>query len=327
MDWFVLMLIAAIGFGITNFLLQMSTVKQYDKYGTVLILSLMHATLSLIAVIYRGGFRSVLPTLLVMGVVDSFLFFTRTQAMLGSLERGLPMVLVMPVFRCSTALVILYGVMGGQELTAVQWLGVLLGFAAALLSVSTHSSAQNAVGAQEQNRKRRAQGITLLMVATMMSAGTVLVGNASVGVHGLDVFEFMLVSQFMTAILNATRLATKSTLGTGAIRGWRLGAVAGVANFASLSLLLQGWKQHPPIAIGVTLYGLYVVIPVALAAMWYPKTERLTLRRVAAVGLAIIAVLVIEVDGFKRTSSAAWENPTGPDPLTETTRGGCSHGS
>lgn len=174
----------------------------------------------------------------------------------------------------------------GDSLSLYEYIGVGLGVLVPLLLLDASES---------HRQKNLPQGMRLLIVGTVISAGALFLARyVAVGEGDLWLFilgqslvgiMFLLVSQKQTRTKNTTKLAV-----SGNHRWVALGG--GVTNALGIYCILASFEEGL-ISIAYTINSFYILIPIVLSVWLYH--EHMNMRKALAIGLSVVAVIFFQI--------------------------------
>lgn len=284
--WFIYTLAATLLYGVMYYVQKLGANEGYASAWIVNISAVTVALLSVGASLLYGRWSSdTSGTLLYAGLNGTFF-------MLGSLIRFralklLPSAIVFPLAKVNVVFIALSGVVLFHEaLNGSQYLAILLFFGVVWLL-----SKQGRV----ENIEHLFTGILLTVVAGLCTAVSVTTGKFAAETPGLLKINYMAVSYSLVALM--TWLIGRSHAPRR--NGWkipkavRVGVVAGVCNFAGYFLMLQAFAEGN-LSVVHPIFSLAIVVPVVLAVIFHG--ERMSLRKGAALLLAVAAIVLMKVD-------------------------------
>ena len=223
-------------------------------------------------------------SLLVLSLVNSFSFALATISHIEAL-RHLPSGIVFPLTRLSLVVVVITSVVYfGEQLSSLQWLGILLGLAVVVVLAQDLRTD----GGWQGNRRAG-----LLFVAVCILCGAVAAISSKLAVvstskAGFMTLSYLLGTGFSLAISKKWGQAKK--LGTSR-EAVVIGILMGALNFFGFYAFLTALESGPLSAIAL-ITGMHFVIAIILSVVLYG--EKMTVARSIGIGLTLLAVFFMK---------------------------------
>jgi drug/metabolite transporter (DMT)-like permease len=222
--------------------------------------------------------------LLMSASLQGALFYVASLCRWEALRERTPAHVLFPIIQASTPMVVLLSAVLFGEWTTVRQPSVACGI---VLSIAaTYLLAEWPLGGGTHRR-----GVLLALTAMLASAGATLAAKFALvsGPH-LNVFGFILVSNFTGVALSAVQARYAGDAGRLTMQDWLQGAILGVLNFGGLALFLEAmrWGELSMVA---SIGALSTLVPILLAAVI--QRERLMLRQQATLWLSFVALLIL----------------------------------
>lgn len=225
-----------------------------------------------------------ISSLLILALINSASFAFATIAHIEAL-RHLPTAITFPLTRLSLVVVVATSVVYfGEQLSPLQWLGILFGLAVIVVLAQDLRTG----GGWQGNRR-----VGLLFVAACILCGAVAAISSKLAVLSTSKAGFMTLSYLLGTGFSLvigkkwgqTRQYGHSSEAVG------IGVMMGVLNFFGFYAFLTALESGPLSAI-VLITGMHFVIAIILSALLY--RERLTLPRSLGIGLTVLAVFFLK---------------------------------
>ena len=283
--WYVNSLVALFLLGTQRFLYKVAAERGAGSSLTTAVFMATVALLSAVAYLGSGGpSTGRLSMLLLLALLNSSSFACAAIAQIEALKR-LPAGITYPLTRLSLVLVILFSLVYFHEtLRPWQWLGVAVGLGVvALLSGDVK---------RDKTLHHRA-GSGLWFVLAAIICGAISSVSCKLAAMHADTAGFMTLTYSMGTVFSILLNRHGKTTAPGGQRKEALliGLFMGVLNFFGFYALLKAMATGPLSAIAL-LTGMHFVIAIILSVLVY--RERLTPRRVTAVLLTLLAVLLMK---------------------------------
>ena len=283
--WFVMALLALLFLGLQRFLYKVAAVR--DASTALTTLSFMSGVALVSWLLFLFGPQAKLPGLALLGwgIVNGLSFLGSAVFSIEAL-RLLPASTVYTFTRLSTVLAALFSLWYFQDpLSLRQVAGILLAMAVMLLNARRPGAAEQPADARVRH------GLFLALLALL--AGTVATISSKFAALGVDKFGFMAVSYSVSAA--GSLLLRRRELGAARQVSWRpallLGLAMAVLNLVGFYALLAALASGP-LAIIAPLTGLHFVVAIVLSLVIFH--ERLTLRELAGIVFAVLAMLLMK---------------------------------
>lgn len=281
--WYLLSLAALLLLGGQRFLYKVAAER---NCSSALTTAVFMATVSLLsAVVYFASATPSQPvaTLIGLALLNSTAFALSTIAHIEAL-RQLPAAIVFPLTRLSLLVVVLVSVVGfDEQLGPLAWWGILLGFGVVVVL------APEARGTTRIEGNPRS-GLLLILVCIASSALAAISSKLaadSVSLSGFMALSYLFGMLFSLGIEKRWRRSTVvGPLREAVLLGICMGLLNFLGFYAFLSALTSG-----PLAIIAMMTGMHFVVAIVLAVIFYQ--ERLSARRVAALGLTLLAIVLL----------------------------------
>jgi len=283
--WFVMALLALLFLGLQRFLYKVAAVR--DASTALTTLSFMSGVALVSWLLFLFGPQAKLPGLALLGwgIVNGLSFLGSAVFSIEAL-RLLPASTVYTFTRLSTVLAALFSLWYFQDpLSLRQVAGILLAMAVMLLNARRPGAAEQPADARVRH------GLFLALLALL--AGTVATISSKFAALGVDKFGFMAVSYSVSAA--GSLLLRRREPGAVRRAPWRpallLGLAMAVLNLVGFYALLAALASGP-LAIIAPLTGLHFVVAIVLSLVIFH--ERLTLRELAGIVFAVLAMLLMK---------------------------------
>ena len=283
-SWYSLSLIALLLLGTQRFLYKVAAERGCSSSLTTTVFMATVSLLSLAAWLIQGADPGPWAVLVVLALVNSTSFAGATIANIEALKR-LPAGVTFPLTRLSLVLVMLFSLTYFDErLQSLQWLGILLGLAAAFfLARDLHRQAVPA----ERNR------VGLLFVLGGIVCGAVSSISCKFAALQTSKAGFMALTYLLATLFSLAinrRWSRKQDAGP-ARDAILIGLVMGLLNFFGFYALLAALEEGP-LGIIVLITGMHFIVAIMLSVIIY--RERLTMPRTLAIALTLVAVFFMK---------------------------------
>lgn len=283
-NWYLLSLAALLLLGTQRFLYKVAAEKNCNSAVTTAVFMATVAVLSGIA-FYLSGEEAVSPArMLGLALLNSSAFALSSMANIEALK-NLPAAVCFPLSRLSLLVVVLVSVgYWGEQLTAWQWLGVLLG---GLVIVVLSRDLQSAPPRQGTLRKG------LLLVVVCIGAGAVASISSKLAAESISKTGFMALSYLFGTVFSLGivkrwgRCGGPTELKAAVIIGLGMGVLNFFGFYTFLLALASG-----PLSVIALLTGMHFVIAILLSMLFFG--ERLTLKRGIGIGLTLLTVFFLK---------------------------------
>jgi len=279
--WFPFAVTALVMMGAQRFLYKVAVERSCGTVVTTLTFMGTVTVVSAAAFFVRGAEVEDVPFLLWIGLVNCLAFLGATLSHIEALKR-LPASIAYPLIRLDAVLVVLISLLFFQErIQGLQWLGIVLALAAALLI------------ARERGRGGEPvpfSGTGFLFVVAAILGGAAAAVSSRYAALSTDKSAFMAVSYGMSTLF---------TMGLGmgrppgkAAGGHRdalvIGTVMGLLNVVGYYAYLEGLARGP-LSLVTVITSMHFMVAVVLSLLIY--RERMT--RVRAVGIAFTVLSLV----------------------------------
>jgi drug/metabolite transporter (DMT)-like permease len=225
-----------------------------------------------------------ISSLLLLALINSASFAFATIAHIEAL-RHLPAAITFPLTRLSLVVVVATSVVYfGEQLSPLQWLGILFGLAVVVVLAKDIRADSGLQG----NRR-----IGLLFVAVCILCGAIAAISSKLAVAssskaGFMTLSYLLGTGFSLVIGKKWGQTRKYGHSSEAVV---IGVLMGVLNFFGFYAFLTALESGPLSAIAL-ITGMHFVIAIILSVLLY--RERLTLPRSLGIGLTLLAVFFLK---------------------------------
>ncbi len=289
--WLIYTLGATLLYGVLNFLFKMAAEHGCEADGLVGVVGLSVAGLSLGTLLATrvAPWRAFTGPVWAYALFNGMFFALGTLSKVGALKRA-PAAIVFTLNRLNSLAVMAIGFLFFRETARpVQVLGIGAGLGGLALITFDQRSHFTASGSRV-----RLAGIALalgsaLFTALSMTVGKLLAQSAADRIAYICV-SYSLVAAFTLGRRRAARRAGQSPARLAKPKMLLFGAAIGALNYAGYFLVLQAFGSGP-ISLSQAIFSSSIVISILLARVVY--RERLSPLQVAAIGLAILAVVLM----------------------------------
>lgn len=282
--WYFYSILALILLGTQRFLYKVTAERGYSSGLTTAVFMATVCVLSTAVYVTTGATTVNYSVLIVLALANSSAFAITTVSNIEAL-RHLPASITFPLTRLSLVLVILVSVIYfDEQLSAQQWLGILLGFAVVFLM------------AKEVKQDTTPQGSNrygLLFVGVCILCGAIASISSKLAAVSTNTAGFMAVTYLFATIFSllinkkwpGKNLAMKKK---GAIL---IGILMGILNFFGFYAFLTALASGPLASIAL-ITSMHFVITIMLSVVIYH--EKITLHRGTALALTFLAVFFLK---------------------------------
>jgi uncharacterized membrane protein len=282
-NWYLYSVLALLLLGVQRFLNKVAAERDCSSSLTTAVFMGTVTLFSAVTFLLSAETPTNVSSLLVLSLVNSFSFALATISHIEAL-RHLPSGIVFPLTRLSLVVVVITSVVYfGEQLSSLQWLGILLGLAVAVVLVQDLRTD----GGGQGNRRAG-----LLFVAVCILCGAVAAISSKLAVvstskAGFMTLSYLLGTGFSLAISKKWGQAKK--LGTSR-EAVVIGILMGVLNFFGFYAFLTALESGPLSAIAL-ITGMHFVIAIILSVVLY--REKMTVARSICIGLTLVAVVLL----------------------------------
>jgi len=286
MTWYGLALVALVLYGFQNFLYKVSAEKKCNAAWVMVAFATTTGILGTVFFFLSGETVVDISLLFWISFIGSATFLISRISRMEALKNVSSSV-VYPIGRLSTVLVVLFALFYFREsLSLFQAVGV--GLAVVVLLLLTKQSHQER--AKHPNFRL---GIILAIAALFSAAGaTIITKFAAISFENF--FAFIALSGIFTVIF-AFGLTNKLQSGRENVNHRNailIGCIAGLLNFIGFYVLLQALAIGP-LSIIAAIHSMNFGIAILLAVLIYK--EELTKRRLAGIGLTVLALILLRI--------------------------------
>lgn len=282
-NWYLLSLAALLLLGGQRFLYKVAAERNCSSSLTTAVFMATVSLLSAVLYLSSPPQSQPLTTLVGLSLLNSTAFALSTIAHIEAL-RYLPAAIVFPLTRLSLLVVVLVSVVSFDErLGPLAWCGILLGFGVVLVLTPEARGATRV----EDNPRSGLLFILVCVASSALAAISSKLAADSVSLSGFMTLSYLFGMLFSLGIERKRRRSSATAPAREAV--W-LGIFMGLLNFlgfyAFLSALTRG-----PLSVIAMITGMHFVIAIGLSMLIYQ--ERLSLRRVLALGLTLLAIVLL----------------------------------
>ena len=283
-DWYLYSVLALLLLGVQRFLNKVAAERNCSSSLTTAVFMGTVTLFSAVTFLLSAETPTNVSSLLVLSLVNSFSFALATISHIEAL-RHLPSGIVFPLTRLSLVVVVITSVVYfGEQLSSLQWLGILLGLAVVVVLAQDLRTD----GGWQGNRRAG-----LLFVAVCILCGAVAAISSKLAVvstskAGFMTLSYLLGTGFSLAISKKWGQAKK--LGTSR-EAVVIGILMGALNFFGFYAFLTALESGPLSAIAL-ITGMHFVIAIILSVVLY--REKLTVARSIGIGLTLLAVFFMK---------------------------------
>jgi drug/metabolite transporter (DMT)-like permease len=283
-SWYDYSVIALLLLGSQRFLYKVAAERGCNSSLTTAVFMGTVTLLSGAVFLGSGASAQNLSALIGLSLVNSISFAIATIAHMEAL-RHLPAAVTFPLTRLSLVVVVVVSVgFFGEQLSSLQWFGVLLGFAVV------------AVLAMDMKNEARPQGdrrTGFLFVTTCILCGAIAAISSKLAAVSTSTAGFMALSYLLGTCFS---LAIAKKWGYDRHPGRKgeafgIGVLMGVLNYFGFSAFLTALQRGPLSAIAL-ITGMHFVIAIILSVFLY--REKMTFPRGLGIGLTLLAVFFLK---------------------------------
>lgn len=284
-DWYVFALMSLVCQGIYNFLYKVSAEKKCNTAWTTLSFMVTVAIISTILFFVLHEQIINVSFLLIIALLNAVTFLATTILRMEALK-NIPTNVVYPLLQMSTVLVVVFSVVYfGDKLSFYQIIGILL----AVITLFIVTRQDNAAKSEHKNFKL---GVVLTVIALFASAATVVLQKFAVANVGK--LSYMMISYYYNVLFSFCFLGRMQTSkeNTNHRNAVLIGIAIGVFNFFAFYLALGAYTTGM-MSVAASIMSMFFVLTVVLSIIFYK--EKLTLRRLVGILLAIVAVVLLRL--------------------------------
>ena len=282
-DWYLCSLAALLLMGTQRFLYKVAAER---NCGSALTTAVFMGTVTLLssAVFFLSGEPAGdLSSLVVLSLVNSLSFTLATVAHMEAL-RHLPASVTFSLTRLSILVVIVFSLLFFHErLAPLQWAGILGGVAVVGVLAGETRDATRPGGHAPAG---------LLFVAICILCGALASISSKFAAISTNKAGFMALSYLMATIFSLAleKKWGRKKAGAGTGEAIKLGVLMGLLNFSGFYAFLAALASGP-LSVIALVTGMHFVIAIVLSVLIY--REKMTPRRIVAIGLTLLAVLFL----------------------------------
>ncbi len=283
-SWYDYSVIALLLLGSQRFLYKVAAERGCSSSLTTAVFMGTVTLLSGAVFLGSGASAQNLSALIGLSLVNSISFAIATIAHMEAL-RHLPAAVTFPLTRLSLVVVVVVSVgFFGEQLSSLQWFGVLLGFAVV------------AVLAMDMKNEARPQGdrrTGFLFVIACILCGAIAAISSKLAAVSTSTAGFMALSYLLGTCFSLA-IAKKWDYDRHPGRkgeAFGIGVLMGVLNYFGFSAFLTA-LQHGPLSAIALITGMHFVIAIILSVFLY--REKLTFTRGLGIGLTLLAVFFLK---------------------------------
>lgn len=277
-SWYLLSLISLFLLGTGSFLFKVVAEKDYDIFYTNLAYMFSGFVIGFIVLFFKDMSINNLWLLLLIGLGNTIFFFLRTISNFKALKH-VPANIFYPIFRSGLALtVILSTLIFHDQLTLANTIGIGLAILVGIL-----------LGRSEEkgDYKNPKLGIILSFIAAVAIAGANITSKLAVDLINIYPYvPLVYISAFAFTLASRSQLEGGKNKRGSLLFGLVIGAINSISYYSMLGALRDG-----PLSLVSTLIGMQFIIPIILSVIVYK--EKMTLRRITAIVLAILATVLL----------------------------------
>ncbi len=283
MDWFILVILATVLFGLQSFIYQRIAIKNANKYLVTFIFLFTVFALTLIVNFVQGISFINLPKTIVLASLFAIFFYIVTILQMKALEY-LPSNLVFPITSSSVFLTVLYSLFFFREsLSLFQGTGIILIFTSLVLIKRSIP--------EKDKKVNGLRGFIIALIVIIPASGMAIVNKYAA--TGTSLLSFILLNYLFSSIIALTAFSIKRpkveiNLRTSLLLGVFLGVINFVAYFAFLSAMQVG-----PLSIISPIQSMFVLVTVFLSKIFHK--EELKFKQLFLVCLSIIGVVLLRI--------------------------------
>ncbi len=285
MEWFILALLAALSYGLQNFLYKVAAEKRLNAAWTTFSMMLTVAFFGMVLFFLLGKQIENVGLLLGLSLFASLSFCTSILLRIEVLKY-IPASVSFPIIRMGVVIVVLFSIFYFKEtLSFFQVIGIILAISVAFILSKNEK--------KDKMRKNYRLGVLLLIFAVLVSVGS-NIAVKFVAIN-LDIVTFLFVSYTINTFYSLGLSRKLQGDGDSNNHGQAiiLGIIIGFANLVGIFLILSSLKTGP-LSIVNTINSLSFVIPIILSIILYG--EHITRRRVLGFILSILAVVLLGIN-------------------------------
>lgn len=282
--WYCYSILALILLGSQRFLYKVTAERGYSTGLTTAVFMATVCVLSTIVYVATDGKIVNYHVLITLALANSCAFAITTVSNIEAL-RHLPASITFPLTRLSLVMVILVSVFYfGEQLTSLQWLGIILGFSVVILM------------AKEVKQDTTTHGNSrygLFFIGVCILCGAVASISSKLAAVSTNTAGFMaltyLFATFFSLLINK-KWPTKNS----ASKNKELiliGILMGILNFFGFYAFLKALSTGPLASIAL-ITSMHFVIAIILSVLIYH--EKITCRRSTALALTLLAIIFLK---------------------------------
>ena len=286
--WFILAIVSLVFSGIHIFTQKIGAMRKYNSNLLNIFVFGGSTVIGLTIVTVFEGFGELSWVMLAIGLISGIVYMISSNFRTDSL-RYTDTTISLPLHKFFSPLVVLLIgiVLFGEEMTSLEWLGIILGVLVPLILINR---------AENRRQDNLRKGVILIIISAALSA----VG-ASLNKLGTDLFTsiflFAAVSNMFSVIFGIVRHRTSKS-NPGNIRLYlkdrkflALVFVGILAQIISFITFLFAISQGGLLVVVYTITSLYILIPIVLSIIFYG--EHWNIKKVVAIILSILAVFLM----------------------------------
>lgn len=282
LGWFELTILSTLLFGIQNFLYKVSAAKKQNSHTVTLASTITVAVASVIFFFVTKGKIIELNFLLVVSFLCAIFTVVNSITKIEGLK-FIPTSIFYPIIKASIALTLIASIfIFGEVLGLKQWIGIFFIVVVVIL-----------LSIQDKSEKIKNLKIGLFFAFGCALANTLYNIVSKFAVERVDYNNFLggmyIFSIFFT--LTSMRIFEKKEKTKNTKGSLMIGFIIGLFIFTGFLLGLKALVSGP-LGIITAINSLSLIIPIILGALIYK--EKVTFKRVLAVSLAIIAVILLK---------------------------------
>lgn len=282
LGWFELTILSTLLFGIQNFLYKVSAAKKQNSHTVTLASTITVAVASVIFFFVTKGKIIELNFLLFVSFLCAIFTVVNSITKIEGLK-FIPTSIFYPIIKASIALTLIASIfIFGEVLGLKQWIGIFFIVVVVIL-----------LSIQDKSEKIKNLKIGLFFAFGCALANTLYNIVSKFAVERVDYNNFLggmyIFSIFFT--LTSMRIFEKKEKTKNTKGSLMIGFIIGLFIFTGFLLGLKALVSGP-LGIITAINSLSLIIPIILGALIYK--EKVTFKRVLAVSLAIIAVILLK---------------------------------
>ncbi len=283
MDWFILVIVATVLFGLQSFVYQRISILHANKYLVTFIFLFTVFALTLIANFVQGVSFINLPKTIALASLFAIFFYVVTILQMKALEY-LPSNLVFPITSSSVFLTVLYSLIFFKEsLSLFKGTGIILIFAALVLIRRSIP--------EKDKKVNGLKGFIIALIVIIPASGMAIVNKYAA--TGTSLLSFVLLNYLFSSIIalgafSIKRPKVETNLRTSLLLGVLLGAINFIAYFAFLFSMKTG-----PLSIISPIQSMGILITIFLSKIFHK--EELKLKQLFLVCLSILGVILLRI--------------------------------